>query len=79
MSASQPLIAQEVLSAYAFRNHRYLLDVGGGQGTFLLAAARAFPHLRLMLFDLPAVAGLADKNFRAAGLAERAQAHGGSF
>ncbi|MFM7965088.1 MAG: methyltransferase, partial [Betaproteobacteria bacterium] len=39
----------------------------GGQGTFLLAAARAFPHLRLMLFDLPAVAGLADKNFKAAG------------
>ncbi|NBW00748.1 MAG: methyltransferase domain-containing protein [Betaproteobacteria bacterium] len=79
MSASQPLIAQEVLSAYAFRAHRCLLDVGGGQGTFLMAAARAFPHLQLMLFDLPAVAGLAEKNFQAAGLSDRARAHGGSF
>ncbi len=79
MSASQPLVAEEILSAYPFSRHNTLLDVGGGQGTFLLAAAKAFPHLQLMLFDLPAVAGLAEKNFSAAGIAGRAQAIGGSF
>lgn len=79
MSASQPLVAEEILSAYPFARHHTLLDVGGGQGTFLLAAARACPRLQLMLFDLPAVAGLAQKNFSAAGIEARAQAFGGSF
>lgn len=79
MSASQPLVAEEILSAYPFGRHRRLLDVGGGQGTFLLAAAKAFPHLQLMLFDLPAVASLAERNFAAAGIAERTEAFGGSF
>ena len=34
--------------------HRCLLDVGGGEGRFLAAAAQRAPHLQLMLFDLPA-------------------------
>jgi demethylspheroidene O-methyltransferase len=79
MSASQPLVASEILSAYAFDRHRCLIDVGGGQGTFLLAAAQRFPHLPMMLFDLPAVASLARANFDAAGLGQRVTAHGGSF
>ena len=40
MSASQALIAGEVLDAYRLDRHRCLLDVGGGDGTFLAAAAR---------------------------------------
>jgi len=32
MSASQPLVAQEVLDAYPLHGHRCLLDVGGGRG-----------------------------------------------
>ena len=39
MSASQPLVAQEVLAAYDFRAHRRLLDVGGGEGRFLAAVS----------------------------------------
>ena len=79
MSASQPLIADEILSIYPFHRHRHLMDIGGGQGTFLLAVAAAFPQLNLTLFDLPAVASLAQKNFSAAGIADRAAAVGGSF
>lgn len=79
MSASQPLIASEILSAYSFSKHKKLLDIGGGQGTFLLAAAKKAPHLQLMLFDLPAVASLAQRNFEREGIAGRASAHGGSF
>jgi demethylspheroidene O-methyltransferase len=79
MSASQPLIASEILSAYSFSKHKKLLDIGGGQGTFLMAAAQKAPHLQLMLFDLPAVASLAQKNFDRAGISARATAHGGSF
>ena len=79
MSASQPLVAREVLSAYDFGQHRCLLDVGGGEGRFLSAVARQAPALPLMLFDLPAVADRAQAQMAAAGLAGRTQVHGGDF
>ena len=79
MSASQSLIAAEVLDAYPLRGHRCLLDVGGGDGAFLLAAATQAPHLRLILFDLPAVAARARARIIQGGIADRATAVGGSF
>ena len=79
MSASQPLIAEQVLAAYPLARHRCLLDVGGGEGSFLKAVAPHAPHLRLMMFDLPAVAERARIQLADAHLAQRATAHGGSF
>ena len=79
MSASQPMIAQQVLSAYSFRNHRCLLDVGGGDGSFIAAVAAQNAKLRCVLFDLPTVADEASKRFRSEGLSSRAVAIGGSF
>jgi demethylspheroidene O-methyltransferase len=79
MSASQPLVAEQVLAAYPLSRHHCLLDVGGGEGTFLKAVAPHAPGLRLMLFDLPAVADRARLRLAEAGLTERASAHGGSF
>lgn len=79
MAASQPMIAQEVLDAYPVRRHRCLLDVGGGDGAFLTAAGARAPGLRLVLFDLPAVAERARARFAAGGLAGRAEAVGGDF
>jgi demethylspheroidene O-methyltransferase len=79
MAASQPMVAAEILAAYPLARHRCLLDVGGGEGAFLRAAAAAAPHLRLMLFDLPAVAERARAKLDASGLAGRAEALGGNF
>ncbi len=79
MAASQPLVADEVLDAYDLRRHRCLLDVGGGSGLFAQKAAERAPELRVMVFDLPAVAARAAARFAAAGLSQRATAHGGSF
>ena len=79
MSASQPLVAQEVLDTYALDGHRCLLDVGGGQGRFLVAAGQRTPGLQLMLFDLPAVVASATASFAAYGLGERARVFGGDF
>ncbi len=79
MSATQPLVTEEILAAYPFGGHRHLLDVGGGDGTFLAAVAKRHPNLRVTLFDLPAVARLASDRFRDAGLGARAAAVGGSF
>ncbi len=79
MAASQAFVTAEVLDAYPFGRHRLLLDVGGGDATFLIAAARAAAGLKLALFDLPPVAAIARQHIVAAGLADRAMAHEGSF
>ena len=79
MSASQPLVASAILDGVDLAAHRCLLDVGGGDGSFLLAAAGRVPRLRLMLFDLPAVVERAERRFASAGLHDRASAVGGSF
>jgi demethylspheroidene O-methyltransferase len=79
MTASQPLVAQQLLDAYSLRAHRCLLDVGGGQGRFLAAAGERHPGLRLMLFDLPAVVVAAGERLAADGLAGRSRVFGGDF
>lgn len=79
MSASQTLVADEILDAYPLTSHRALLDVGGGDGTFLRSVAGRAPHLSLHLFDLPAVAAEAERATATAGLAHRITVHPGSF
>lgn len=79
MSASAERVADEVLAAYPFQRHDCLLDVGGGDGLFATRAAQRHPSLRVMLFDLPAVAARAEARFAREGIALRASAHGGSF
>jgi demethylspheroidene O-methyltransferase len=73
MADSQPMIAAEVLEAYPFRKHHRILDVGGGDGAFLIAVAEAVPRLEPVLFDLPAVGERARARFESAGLANRAR------
>jgi len=79
MAQSQALITDEILDAYPLRDHRCLLDVGGGNGAFAAAAASRAPDLRIIVFDLPAVAARAKDRFFARGLADRADAIGGDF
>ncbi len=77
MAASQALIAEDVLDAYPLDRHACLMDVGGGEGAFVTAAAARHPKLRLMLFDLPAVAARAEARLGKAGLPVACR--GGSF
>ncbi|MEM6680464.1 MAG: methyltransferase [Pseudomonadota bacterium] len=79
MAASQQFIAEDVLDRLPLKRMRLLLDLGGGEGAFLLAAAARAPHLELRLLDLPAVAERARARFEAAGLGARAEAIGGDF
>ncbi len=79
MSTSQVMIAQEVLDAYDFSGHAMVLDVGGGDGTFLSALASRTPAIAMRLFDLPPVAARAQARFDAEGLSGRATARGGDF
>jgi demethylspheroidene O-methyltransferase len=79
MAATQALVTEDVLHAYPFGRHRVVLDVGGGDGTFLCALAQRWPQLALRLFDLPEVARLAETRLAAAGLAARTRVTGGDF
>lgn len=55
MAASQQMVAQQAMGAYAFDRHCRLLDIGGGHGAFVNALAPACPSLELGIFDLPPV------------------------
>ncbi len=79
MATSQALIADDVLDAYPFVDHACLLDIGGGDGAFLIAAAHRRPDLRLICFDLPAVAARCEAGFARERLSGRAKAVAGSF
>jgi demethylspheroidene O-methyltransferase len=79
MTASQPMVIEELLAAYPLARHRVLLDVGGGEGRFVTAALAEAPALRAMLFDLPPVADLARTRLASLGLAGRVTVRGGSF
>jgi demethylspheroidene O-methyltransferase len=75
MAASQAAVAREVLHAYDFSKHKVLLDVGGGDGSFLRAMAAKHPRLSLALFDLPGVIEIAREKFGAMPVS----LHAGSF
>lgn len=79
MAASQSLVAEEILDSYDVSTHRRVLDVGGGDGTFLRALGKRAPSTTLVLFDLPGVAEVARRRFAESGMAHRVEVMGGDF
>ena len=51
--------------------HRRLLDVGGGTGSWAIAAVERHPHLRATVFEMPVTADIARRRVEEAGLADR--------
>ncbi|MCB1743026.1 MAG: methyltransferase domain-containing protein [Gammaproteobacteria bacterium] len=80
MASSQPMIASEILAVCShFGRASRVLDIGGGDGTFLARLARCHPHLKLALFDLPAVTARARVALHGHGLDRRIDIHAGDF
>jgi demethylspheroidene O-methyltransferase len=79
MGNSSSLVAAEILDNYPLHRHRRLMDVGGGDGSFLIAAAERCEKLEVVLFDLPPVAEQAARRFADLGLQDRASSVGGDF
>lgn len=79
MSASQEAVSQEVLASFNFRPFCKLMDVGGGQGTFLGNVAAHNDVLGLCLFDLPEVVERARQLQIENKLDTRIELAGGSF
>jgi hypothetical protein len=75
LTADLPALA----SAYPWGTLGHVVDVGGGDGSLLIALLRAHDGLRGTVVDLPGPAARATEAIAAAGLAGRAEAQGGSF
>ena len=55
MGVSQYIVAEETLNLVKLKGFQKLLDVGGGNGTFILEVKKLYPDLTLGVFDLPSV------------------------
>lgn len=69
----------DMLDAYDFSGLGTLVDVGGGNGSVLIATLQRNPNLRGILFDRADVVERAKANLDAAGLGGRCAAASGNF
>ena len=72
-------VAGAVVEGYDFSAVDTVVDVGGGNGSFISAILRANPRMTGILFDLPLVAESARTSLADAGLAKRCDIAGGDF
>lgn len=68
-----------IVAGYDWASVGHLVDVGGGDGSLLIALLQANPALRGTVVDLSEAAQKAKEAFAAAGLGHRADAVAGSF
>lgn len=71
MHAHSVPAAVGVARQYDFSGVTRILDVGGGSGCFMVAAAQAHPHLRCTVLELPAMCEVAKDYIRAGGVGDR--------
>jgi hypothetical protein len=79
MTARTAPLSRAVAAAYDFSPCKTVVDVGGGRGALVLGLLEAYPHLRGIVFDQPAVAAEARQAIEDAGLLDRCEAVGGDF
>jgi SAM-dependent methyltransferase len=68
-----------IARTFDFAPYRCLLDLGGGPGAIGIQIGRAFPHLRGIIMDRPAVCRIADEYVQASGLGDRFTTHAADF
>ncbi len=79
MTSNSARSSEALLQAYDFAGIARLVDVGGGHGLLLATILRAYPALRGVLFDLPAVVAGAPPVLDAAGVSGRCKIVAGDF
>jgi O-methyltransferase domain len=79
MGEHSRLMGPALAAAYDFTGIDRIVDVGGGDGSFLSGVLAAYPHATGVVYDQPYVAEAARKQLAAAGLAERCTFVGGDF
>jgi O-methyltransferase domain/Dimerisation domain len=79
MTGISESLNQPIVQGYDFSRFHTVVDVGGGEGSLLIALLTAYPHLKGILFDRPSVIAGAKARFAAAGLAARSELVGGNM
>jgi 2,7-dihydroxy-5-methyl-1-naphthoate 7-O-methyltransferase len=79
MGARLAADAPAVAGAYPWGTLGHVVDVGGGNGSLLIAILRAHANLRGTVIDLPGPVARAGQAIDSAGLVHRASAQAGSF
>jgi SAM-dependent methyltransferase len=72
-------LAEAIVQKVGAEDARTMLDIGGASGTYTMAFLRAFPALKVTLFDRPPVVELARKRLGNAGLLDRVSLVPGDF
>jgi hypothetical protein len=71
--------APGIVSAYDWGSLGHVVDVGGGDGSLLIALLNEYPSLRGTVVDLPAAVESAREALQTAGLSKRGDVVAGSF
>ncbi len=71
--------AHALASTYDFGQHRRVLDLGGGTGSFLLAVLRRYPDVQATLFELPTVVPVARRRLNSEPLQRPVEVVEGDF
>ncbi len=71
--------AQEFASQFDFSRYSLFLDLGGGAGTYSIAAAQKHPHLNAIVIDYPEVLAVAEDFINRAGVSDRVKTVSGNF
>jgi hypothetical protein len=79
MSSLAGLLSYAVLCAYDFSGIRHLLDIGGGQGSFVRNILKINPHIKATVFDLPSTVEQAKRRLRTTVFCERLAFASGDF
>ncbi|GAA1739325.1 methyltransferase [Luedemannella helvata] len=79
MAQHSRLLATVMAEAYDFSTTHTIVDVGGGDGSFLSGLLASWPDTSGVVYDLPYVADAARKQLASAGLGERCSFVGGDF
>jgi len=79
MAQHSRLMGPKLIEAYDFAGVRRVVDIGGGDGTFLGTILSAHPGMSGVVYDAPQVAEAARKQLAAAGLGDRCTFVSGDF
>lgn len=73
------LASPRIVTAFDLSRFEYLVDLGGATGHLAMAACEAYPALKAIVFDLPAVEPFAREHITQAGFANRVEFVAGDF
>jgi hypothetical protein len=79
MTSNSAFASEAVLNSYDFSGASKVVDVGGGHGMLLASVLKKYPHLKGILFEVPAIAEEAKSLIDAYGVADRCTIISGDF